>query len=75
MIPAKIQKKADGLLNKYMSGETRLARKGTNINYLAIEVGYHYRLICWTPDDRFNRRAWDLITHETYNKVTRKPKK
>lgn len=74
MIPVNIQKKAAGILNKFISGEKCLARKGTNVNYLAIDVGYRYRLICWSPEKSTQPNAWQLLTHEAYNKVTRRPK-
>ena len=74
MIPVNIQKKAAGILNRYLAGESRLARKGTYVNYLPINVGYRYRLLCWSPDKSCEPTAWELMTHEAYNKVTRRPK-
>lgn len=74
MIAPKIRAKADQLLSAFIAGTVH-ARKGTGLPYLAIEVGYRYRLLCWTPEERFNRDAWTLYTHEAYNKLTRRGKK
>lgn len=71
MIPQKIQAKADSLLSAYLNGAP-CARRGTGQAYLTIEVGYRYRLMCRTPADRNRRDAWELLTHERYNKLSRK---
>lgn len=74
MIAPKVQAKADQLLSAFLAGELH-ARKGTGLQYLAIEVGYRYRWLCWTPEQKHDRNAWTLYTHEAYNKLTRRNKK
>ncbi|MFW3388337.1 hypothetical protein ACN9KM_20400 [Kocuria sp. CPCC 205274] len=38
-----------------------------------MNVGYRHRLFCRDLSRRYSRSAWQLVTHEAYNNLSRRP--
>lgn len=72
MIPSKIVRKAEAVFAEFMAGKLH-PRKGTHCPYLALNVGYRHRLFCRDLSRRYSRSAWQLVTHEAYNNLSRRP--
>lgn len=68
MIPAKVQAKADVMLDNVLNGVIR-PRVMVHITARVVNVGRDWRLVCADPAKQKIREGWRLVSHSEYNQI------